>query len=190
MRILEFLGNASVAAFVGAFAAFMLVAANDWRRRRRKKKLLISLVDDARTLARDKRASVESRLELIQQNKFSDAPIMPFEPAALRNQRHEVLDMLDANQSLGLSAIIYWMESIDGLVDEARRSARLLRYLEESGAPHDQKTVEITRIVSHYMDLKDNLTIFDKLCRYYISGQPHKIRENFHTVSDENDDDS
>lgn len=40
------------------------------------------------------------------------------------------------------------------------------------------------------MDIKDNLTIFNKLCGYYIDGQPHKIRERFHTVADENADDS
>lgn len=96
MRILEFLGSASVAAFVGAFAAFVLVAANDWRRRR-KKRLLTYLVDDARTLGRDKRESIESRIELIQQNKFSEAPIMPFQTVALRNHHHEAMDMLGAN---------------------------------------------------------------------------------------------
>lgn len=188
MRILDYLGNASVSAFVGAFAAFVLVVANDWRRRRRKKKLLTFLVDDARTLARDKRQSVESRIELTQENKFSDAPMMKFQSAALSNHHHEVMDMLDANENQGLSAIIYWMESIDGLIEEARRSARLLRHLEETGAPDKQKMAEIARILSYYMDVKDNLTIFSKLCGYYISGQSHKIRELFHTVSDENDD--
>lgn len=184
MRILEFLGNASVAAFVGAFAAFVLVAANDWRRRRRKKKLLTYLVDDARTLARDKRDSVKSRIELIRQNRFSDAPIMNFQSAALSNHHHEVMDMLDANENQGLSAIVYWMESIDDLLDEARRTARFLRHLEEHGAPNEQKLVEIERLVSHYMDAKDNLSIFNDLCGYYISREPYKIRELFHAVRD------
>ena len=188
MNFFELLSNASVAAFVGAFAAFILVAANDWRRRRRKKKLLAYLVDDARTLARDKRDSIESRIELINENKFSEAPLMRFQPTVLSNHHHEVMDMLDANENQGLSAIIYWMESIDGLIDEARQTARFLRHLEENGAPYEQMRLEIARITSHYADVKDNLTIFNKLCGYYIEGQPYKIRELFHSVSEELND--
>ena len=187
MRIGDFFSNASVAAFVGAFAAFILVAANDWRRRRRKKKLLTFLIDDSASLARDKRQTVEEKIELIQDNRYTDAPIMRFQTVALSNHHQEVMDMLDANENQGLSALIYWMESIDGLLDEARQSAQLLRHLEESGAPHEQKSVVGARIMSLFKDADANLRIFDRLCGYYVSGQPHKIQELIHPIGEGND---
>jgi len=188
--ISEFFQNPSVAAFVGAFAAFLLVAANDWRRRRRKKRLLTYLVDDNAALARDKRETVKTNIAMIGDNRYTDAPIMRFQTVALTNHHQEVMDMMDANENQGLSALIYWMESIDGLLDEARHTAGVLRQLEIAGSPNEQRSAVGSRLLQQFQDAEANLGIFDKLCTFYVSGDPHKIGEFLYPIGSSGESDT
>ncbi|MDZ7769915.1 MAG: hypothetical protein U5K38_12915 [Woeseiaceae bacterium] len=145
----DMLNNPSVAAFIGAFAAFFLVILNDWRRRRRTKNLIGYLVDDNRTLAIRKLETVQSCLELLDQNKSLDAPIMRFLRDPLSKMHLEVMDMLSAVQNQALAALLYWMEAIDDLLDQALKSASELRRLGNQELP-TKKAILLRRLAIQY----------------------------------------
>jgi hypothetical protein len=174
----DLLKNPSAAAFIGAFSAFFLVILNDWRRRRRKRNLISYLVDDNRTLAIRKLETVQNCLELLNENKSLDAPIMRFLSDPLSKMHLEVMDMLSATQNQALAALLYWMEAIDDLLDQALKSAIELRRLGEIGATDNQKAVVLRRLDTQYRDAISNLYFFIEYARYYVDQTPAKILEH------------
>jgi hypothetical protein len=113
----DFLNNASIAAFLGAFAAFFLVALTDWRRNRRKKKILFRQITINKQLAEKKKQSIQNNLKaLTDHNKIIPSPIMRFSIDDINRLKSETLDFLTTNEKLSLDAIIYTMEAIDGLI--------------------------------------------------------------------------
>jgi hypothetical protein len=133
----EFLNNASVAAFIGAFAAFILVVLTDIRRRYRDRTLLRCLISNNLDIARKKLASIKmNRSILIEDNKITDAPFMPFSTQSIRDYQVRALDVLGTEEKQSLDAIMYWMESIDGLIASATSIAIqliLLRHISDYG---------------------------------------------------------
>jgi len=84
--LLNFLNNASVAAFVGAFAAFFLVIANDWRRNRRKMKLIKNEISLNRDHAKDKLETMTRNRSLVtEHNQIISAPIIKFDSAVIKH---------------------------------------------------------------------------------------------------------
>jgi len=175
--MVEVLKNPSAAAFIGAFSAFLLVVLNDWRRRRRKRNLLSYLVDN-RTLAMRKLETVQTCLELLGENKSLDAPIMRFLSGPLSKMHSEVMDMLSATQNQALAALLYWMEAIDDLLDQALKSAIELRRFGEVGATDQEKAVVLRRLDTQYRDAISNLAFFIEYAGYYVDQKPEKILEH------------
>src|ERR1700694_3210364 len=104
--VLEFLENKSVAAFMGAFAAFVLVIVTDRRRERRKVKNIRSEVELNLELAKGKLESVRSNRALMREhNRVMPAPILRFNTTLIRQLAAEVLSRLSLDQRRALEAL-------------------------------------------------------------------------------------
>lgn len=174
----DFLNNASLGAFVGAFSAFILVTATDIRRRYRQKRLLKFLVSDNLDHARQKIESVKTNIALIREdNKITGAPFMQFQTQSIRDYQHQVLDLLNANEKQGLDALIYWMEEINGLLDEVAINAQRLKQLIKNDSSNPEKSAAVKEYIDSLEDTETNLNYFVELAGYYVEGNPHKILE-------------
>jgi hypothetical protein len=177
-RVEGVLNNATVGAFVGAFAAFMLVVGNDYRRRLRSKRQIRYLVSDNLDLARAKLQTVTDVIDMMRNdNRLSAAPIMAFPTAGLKAKQLEVIDLLDANQNQGLSALLYWMESIDGLLGEHLSMAKRLEEMPRQGQESLARQGIATKILTNLGDARQNLEHLIKMCEWYISGEIARIFE-------------
>lgn len=174
----EFLNNATIGAFVGAFSAFVLVMFTDWRRRHRIKTLLKFLVSDNLDHARPKLQAVKTNISLLKEdNKISGGPFMQFQTQSIKDYQHQVLDLLNANEKQGLDAIIYWMEGINGLLGEVDSNAQKLKQLIKDDASNSERSVAAREYIDSLEDTETNLNHFIELAGYYVEGQPHKILE-------------
>ena len=135
----EFFAKASVSAFIGAFAAFVLVIVTDRRRLYRKRSVLRNVISDNRVHARFKLDSVQRNLEIVQGGRIVAAPIMQFLTETIRMLQLEVIDILDANQNQGISGLLYWMNAIDAQLDQAVIKAEALIALERRDPENDEK---------------------------------------------------
>ena len=183
----RFLNNASVAAFLGAFSALLLVVLNDWRRRRRSKNQIRYLVSDNLDHARVKLTSVQRNLEMLAENRFVPAPIMPFPIEALKNKQIEVIDLLDSNENRSLDALLYWMRAIDGLLEEYRSTANELRRAVELNTDNETRSRLGGRMKIDLQDAASNLEILISLCESYENGRYHEILEMVHPIGQRGD---
>lgn len=179
----DFLNNASVGAFVGAFSAFLLVVATDLRRRYRYRTLLKYLISDNQDHAQKKLEAVRMNLALIREdNRVTPAPFMLFPTKSIKDYQFQVLDILNSNQKQALDALVYWMEAIDGLLSEATQNASELKRLVKENAA----TSERARVAGEYIDCLEeaekNLGYFIKLSGYYVQGEPRKVVEFYHPI--------
>lgn len=165
--IADFFNNQSVGAFLGAFAAFVLVVANDWRRERRKVKTLraeieVNCADAAAKLETARRM----RALLREHNQVAPAPVLHFNTAFTRQLAAEVLHHLSVDQRRAVGGLCYTMEAIDGLFDEslalAQRCTRPLGQAEQiATAKHLQK---------NWSDIVANLNRLIEMCGDYLAG--------------------
>ena len=78
--ILDFFKNPSVAAFIGAFAAFMLIFLTDKRRNKRKKQLVLQLLKNNYRLGEDKLWAINNIIETLKSKKqLIGGPLQPFD---------------------------------------------------------------------------------------------------------------
>lgn len=175
-KVFDFLNNASVSAFLGAFAAYFLVAFTDWRRRHQKVKLLNLRVQINQELAQAKLETARTNIALIQEDgRFMPSPVMRFPAEDVRVLQREALDMLTAPQLHALDALIYWMEAIDGLFQEAYAVSRELEELAKSQAPDKERMKKAEALLREYKSAERNLVEFIELSGHYIQGRPDRI---------------
>jgi hypothetical protein len=174
--VLEFLNNAAVAVFV-ALLAFILVVANDWRQRRRKKHLLTRLVDQNADLARRNLDAVQQFINALKNNVGFDPNVMRFQTAALTSHHHEVMDMMSENGNQALNGLLFWMEGINSMLDDAQQIGVTSRQLSEINASTEQRSSAANRLYQQLRMVELNLGHFIQLCEYYVDGEPHRILE-------------
>jgi len=172
---MEFLNNASIAAFFGAFAAYFLVALTDWRRRRKRIGLLARRILINRDLAVAKRETAQTNIAMIRENRFTSAPVMRFPVDDVRSLQREALDVLNAAQINALDALVYWMESIDELFELARKCAQEMEQLAKANAPTAELNAKGEKLLDEYSQAEVNLGYFITLATYYINGEPNKV---------------
>jgi voltage-gated potassium channel Kch len=114
---LEFLNNASVGAFIGAAAAFLLVILTDWRRNRRVATVVLpSLLKKMAYLARSRHE------DLVAQSKNPPRPViaLPFAVDRLERLTELVADRLDDLQARALEAVMFFMSAADRVNEGTR----------------------------------------------------------------------
>jgi hypothetical protein len=162
--LLNFLNNASVAAFLGAFSAFFLVIANDWRRNRRKMKLIRNEIRLNKDHAKNKLEIMKGNRSLVtEHNKIISAPIIKFNSPIIRQLASEILDRFSTDQRRALDAVCYTMEATDGLLDSAFDKTQKIN-------DHGRKEL-IDRLVSDYNDAIVNLGRLIEMCENYEKGE-------------------
>jgi hypothetical protein len=181
--VLNILSNASVAAFLGAFFAFSLVALTDLRRRHSRKSLLMRRIKVVRALAGDLVDAADTNIEILRDNRFSSAPVMGFPVDDVRVLQRECLDLLSETETLAIDALVYWMEAIDGLFEGARSLSVELEGLAKANAPTAERSRKGDEILGAYADAKKNLGYFVTLTGFVIDGAPEKVRSFTHEVS-------
>lgn len=163
VSLLNFLNNASVAAFVGAFSAFFLVIANDWRRNRRKMKLIRNEIRLNKDHAKNKLDTVKSnRNRVTEHNQIISAPIFKFNSPVIKQLASEILDRFSTDQRRALHAICYTMEATDDVLASAFDKTQKI---DGSGGK------EIDRLVIDYNDAIVNLGRLIEMCDNYEKGE-------------------
>ena len=176
-RIWEILNNGSVAAFLGAFFAFLLVAATDSARKRDKRSRLRLLIKDNGEHASRKLQTAQTACDLLQNNKFMPAPIMRFPTETIRHLRLEVIDILSSDESRCLDALLHWMESIDGLFDEAFQESQILAELIKANASNDVRTGKASSMLATYQEAAKNLGLLKQMCSDFYRKKYSEILE-------------
>ncbi len=158
--LLNFLNNASVAAFVGAFSAFFLVIANDWRRNRRKMKLIRNEISLNKDHAKDKlQAVMRNRSLATEHNQIVSAPIIKFNSPVIKQLATDILDRFSTDQRRAMDAICYTMDATDGLLDSAFDKTQKIN-------DHGRKDL-IDRLIVDYNDAIVNLGRLIEMCANY-----------------------
>ena len=176
------LDNGSVAAFVGAFCAFVLVIFTDSVRRRLKRGRLRFLVGDVLDLARQKLQTVESNIDMLRNNICTDAPIMGFPTQAVRHIHFEVVDLMNANDNQALHGILYWADAIDALLSSASKKAVEIKLAGKNNLPTTHRTALGQEMIDILEDAQVNLGYLIQMAEWYVSGQSHKILEFQHPL--------
>ena len=174
--IISLLNNPSVAAFVGAFSAFFLVALTDWRRKNSRKRLLVKRLKILKVIAQAKLETAQTSIEMIRNNRFSSAPVMEF-PSDFRVMQREAFNVLSSTQINAIDALIYWMESIDGIFERARIIAEELHVLSKNEAPTQQRSQKGEELINEFQQAETNLGHFVTMASMYINKEPEKILE-------------
>lgn len=159
MDLEKFFNNQSVGAFLGAFAAFILVVLNDWRRERRKAKGIKAEFDVCLGHAKAKLDTVREMLSLAKNyNAVAPAPVMPFNTVIIRQLTAESIDKLTNEQRRSIDGICYRMEATDGLLHDIYQLARQL-----SGfLKHEDRSALAERLL---LDLQDGIVNLKILCQ-------------------------
>ncbi len=174
--------NPSLAAFIGASAAFFLVVINDWRRKYKKKRVITYLIQDQSDMARSKLESVKGMITSLENNIFCSSLIMPFETAQLTYLQKEIIDLLDANQNQGINALLYWMTSIDYLLGKIQQRSEILEELYRRNGENAERLLLANWIKDDLKDAERNMEYLLKLFDFYVSGKAYKIMEFQHEV--------
>lgn len=179
----DLFNNATVAAFFGSFAAFLLVAATDLRRRYLIRSLLTRQIKDAVELANAKLETVRLNMALVREdNRITAAPIMPFPLKPIEDYRLQVLDLLSSAQAQALDALSYWMKAIDGLLAEAGAVAIRVKALSRANAPDAERRA----LAEEYLDLmgeaEKNMLYLVEMLGHYVAERPEKILGFKHPV--------
>jgi hypothetical protein len=167
--LLDLLDNKSVAAFMGAFSAFLLVIVNDGRRERKKVQILKSEIELNQVVARNKLDTARGNRSLIRNsNRITAAPTLKFNTELIRDLGAEVLGRLTSDQRRALEALCYRMEAIDGLFCEATEKAK--KFEPPSSLTNEQRHNIGRAILDTYEDIIVNLKILIENCGEYVNG--------------------
>jgi hypothetical protein len=181
----DLFSNATVAAFFGAFAAFLLVAATDLRRRYLIRSLLNRQVEDAIELAKAKLETVRMNIALVREdNRITAAPIMPFPLKPIEDYRLQVLDLLSSVQAQALDALAYWMKAIDGLLGEAIAVATRVKTLTRANAPDAERRALAEEYLELMGEAEKNMLYLLEMLQHYAANRPEKILGFKHPVGE------
>lgn len=166
--VFDFFNNQSVGAFLGALAAYGLVAFNDSRRERRKVKNVWAEVEVNLDHAEAKLTMVRQNIELFnEQSQVMIAQFLPFNTAFFRQLSAEVRDNLSHDQRRSIDALCLIMEATDSKLEEVYGSARQL-----SDVLGQADRVMVSNLL--HQDLKiaaANLNRFIKMSKDFIAGR-------------------
>lgn len=169
-RIVEFLDNGSVAAFAGAFAAFLLVVAADGLRGRKRRKYLRVQLANSRELIRRKRELVKVwNADFAEAGLLHVSQVMPFCVTDMNNLAAQISASFRAEEKLALDAILFELNGIDAEFDEARATMKSVAGA-ASAARRGERNVSVDhRLPTTYKDLYVLLGLADRRIERFLA---------------------
>jgi hypothetical protein len=188
--ILDFFKNPSVAAFIGAFAAFMLIFLTDKRRNKRKKQLVLQLLKNNYRLGEDKLWAINNIIETLKSKKqLIGGPLQPFDVQQIKTLGLEILDLFNPDEQNTLNTICFHLKEINDLLESVAEKCELLR---NRKIPHRDERAKILETINNdYIDARDNILRVQEYIKFYLSNDFQSIlniiysRENEPIVKDE-----
>ena len=194
--MMNFLNNASIASLIGgiigAVGAFLVVMITDRFRGEKDKESLRILVDNNRNHAKKKIRTVQMNLAMLtKEHRVTGATIMRFPTRLINEYQFKVLNLMEDNEAQALDALVYWMESIDDLLDEATDHAKELKSLSkqerfgllaEPNVAEPKKTLANDECIECFEDAERNLNHLVELAGYYVNGEFNKILGFAHPI--------
>jgi hypothetical protein len=141
-RILELLNNSSVAAFLGAFCAFLLVVLTDARRKgRRRQAFQLLLVDAVGQAARTRPAVLKIQDLLKSKDTIQPGAVRKFPVPELTALKLEIYEAFSAPQISALESLLFLMQAANDMLDMIARTSEGLYevYLEKDIGPNSLK---------------------------------------------------
>lgn len=177
-RVLYLLNNASVAAFLGAFCAFLLVIATDSWRTHRRRKLFTQLLSDAVKGAEAKAASLARTWNLLSR----DDTVQPGEPRKfpivdLMALRLEVANILSGEERLSVDALLFRMEAANNLLDKMEESAEPLYCLYIDKRVSDESTKLKRKLLLDLYAAVKTIREVSELGKLYLAGCHEQITQ-------------
>ncbi len=172
--IADFFNNQSVRAFFGAFAAYMLVSANDSRREGRKVKTLRAEIEVSRSDARAKLETARRmRTLLLEHNQINPAPLLKFNTTFTRQITSDVLHRLTLHERRAVEALCYTMEAIDEIVEESVALAKSL--IDYQDPAKRQKIAK--HLLLNWGNTISNINRLIEMCDLYLAGKSSQLVE-------------
>jgi hypothetical protein len=138
--------------------------------------LLVTRIKILIEIAQAKIEAAQTNIEMIQNNRFSSTPVMKF-PSDLSVMQREAFNVLSSTEINALDALVYWMESIDGIFERARIIAEELHELAKNEAPNEQKQSKGNELLEEFNNAIINLGHFRTMSAMYVNKEPEKILE-------------
>lgn len=182
-HLLSLLNSSALAAFIGAFSAFMLVVLNDWRRERRTVSTIKNEIEMNREQAKGKLEALKmNRAALTEHNKVVPAPIIRFSADVIRALATGVLHRFSSDQRRALDALCYMMETTDGLLTDAHKTAE--RFRPGGGLIDSERPAVADELLAYYDDGIINMSRLVEICDIYLSGKYRTILTKQYNVED------
>ncbi len=165
--VAAFSNDQSVAAFMGAFAAFSLVVVNDWRRNGQKVKNIAGEIQVNLSHAESKLERVRYNRTMVRaHNTVLDGPFIRFGTPTIRQLTAEVLSRLSSDQRGAIDAVCFGLEQADNILDEIYSLARNLSV----PLGHAQNVVITNKLLAGYESAIVQLNFTREMCGNYLAG--------------------
>lgn len=172
----ELLNNASLAAGIGAAAAFMLVMLNDWRRdRRAAKRLIPALLKRLRVLIESRRTGTRDAAKSLGTGNHLRTIGLPFPVGRIERHADRAVDHLTDRQAMALDNLIFWMRECDRLNANYRAAldqidAASSDFTRGEASMRLQVPGLVQRLGQRYAEEIHLLTKLDALIAAYLAG--------------------
>ena len=167
--LIALLDSASVAAFIGAFSAFLLVILNDWRRDRRTLVNIKNEVEMNRDQAKGKLGTLmTNHAALKDQDLVIYGEIIRFSTGLIRALSTSVLHRFSGAHRRALDALCYMMEATDNLLSEINKTTEGFR--PSSGLSDEERIVLVKELNGYYHDGIVNMRRLIVICNFYLEG--------------------
>jgi hypothetical protein len=164
------LDNGSVAAFAGAFAAYLLVVAADRMRGRKRRTYLTVQLANSRELIRRKRELVKDwNADFSEAGLLHVSQVVPFCVGDMSNLAAQISDAFRAEEKLALDAILFELNGIDAEFDEARSTMKAVAAAASAARRGAPSAPVDHRLSTTYKDLYVLLGLADRRIERFLA---------------------
>ena len=171
--VLDFLNNASAAAFIGAASAYLLVVLTDRRREKQKVRTITREVEILKGHAQTKLQRLRACLQDLRVHHFIvPSPVFKFDTTLIRKIAAEVPDRLSLPQRKALDGLCYHMEATDAILVKI---FDLAESIADSHGMRDDKALILDQLISiHNASIANHKRILET-CDCYLTGDYETI---------------